>query len=259
VKRGLRERFHQYLETATLRSLHGYPPQPVDALTSCLGRLGNWYFNVARRRSQWIDYRGQGRLLDFGCGAGVFLERMRNRGWTVEGVEVSGAVAEDVRRRTGIQVHAGSLPHANLHDGQFDVVTMWQSLEHVHNPREVIAAARQLVAPQGQLLVAVPNLACWSFQTFGEHWFALDVPRHLNHFTPLTLTKLIESEGFVVRRMQHVGLDGWIRHSARTALDHGASPRLAKACLWKPIAVQAARRSQRREQGDVILAWADPV
>ena len=64
---------------------------------------------------------------------------------------------------------------------------MWSSLEHVHEPRLAVRAAREVLRPGGLLVVYVPNLGSWSFRTFGEHWFALDLPRHLTHFTPETL------------------------------------------------------------------------
>src|SRR5581483_9414447 len=92
---------------------------------------------VERRVLPW---HGEGRLLDFGCGGGSFLERMRHQGWQVTGVDVSAETVARVRAELGVRTLTGSLPHPNLAPGTFDVVTMWHSLEHVHDPLAVLRA-----------------------------------------------------------------------------------------------------------------------
>lgn len=161
--------------------------------------------------------RGQCRLLDFGCGGGGYLDRMHRQGWNVVGVDASPAVAEQVRREFGLTVHVGTLPHPELAPESFDVVTMWHSLEHVHRPLSVLRAARQLLAPGGQLLLAAPNIASQPFRWFGPQWFALDLPRHLLHFTPSTIRAMLAEAGYGGIEVRTIRHSDWLRSSARSA------------------------------------------
>lgn len=250
-----RERLHR----AVLQSFLGYGAQSPGLSTKLLGWLGLAALRGGNRRAEWIPFRGAGRLLDFGCGAGEFLERMRGRGWSVEGLDMSTLVAHAVIRERGIRVHAGTLPHPNLLPGTFDCVTMWQSLEHVHEPRRIVGEARRLLRPEGLLLVAAPNFGGWSARTFGRHWYGLDAPRHLTHFTPHTLSKLLELEGFRILKLTHVGVDGWLRQSARRARAERDGGGWLRFCEWKPLARRLAAWTERTQQADdmVVLAQRD--
>jgi len=255
---GASGRWRSWLEKQVLRARYGYPPQPVGWASKFAAGLGNVWIRNAQRRSEWIEYQRPGRLLDFGCGGGAFLARMRKLGWHVSGVDVSAAVARTVEEELGIRVLVGSLPHPDLRPASYDCITMWQSLEHVHEPRRVLRAARELLRPDGLLVVAVPNFDSWSFQTFREHWFGLDVPRHLLHFTPSALGSLLAAEQFRVERIEQLAMDGWLRHSARRARAAGWGRWWLGACRWKPLAAALARRSRNQQQADVIVATARP-
>ena len=122
-------------EHAVLQRDFGYPAHPNDRMTSLYAAIGRATIRGVRRREFWIPYRQPGRLLDFGCGAGDFMKRMREFGWLVEGIDVSRAVANRLGVGAGIRVHIGTLPHPNVRPESFEAVTMWHSLEHVHSPR----------------------------------------------------------------------------------------------------------------------------
>jgi SAM-dependent methyltransferase len=142
---------------------------------------------------------------------------MRRQGWKVTGVDLSEAVAARLRNDLGLAVLFGSLPHADLENAQFDVITMWQALEHVHRPLEVLRAARQLLAPGGKLIIAVPNIDSLAFRWFGSAWNGLDLPRHLVHFTPATLRLMLRRAGLEPGPVTMVRRSGWLRASARLA------------------------------------------
>jgi SAM-dependent methyltransferase len=173
--------------------------------------------------ARWQNWRkslrrhGEGRLLDFGCGSGSFLDRMRRQGWKVVGIDASSEAAQQARDRLGIPVLAGTLPHPDLLEETFDVVTMWQSLEHVHEPLEALRAAYQVLAPAGKLIVAVPNIDSMPFRWFGQTWFSLDLPRHLTHFAPWTLRLMLHRAGFRRIRLRQAPRSAWLRASARLA------------------------------------------
>jgi SAM-dependent methyltransferase len=164
-----------------------------------------------------LPLHGEGRLLDFGCGGGSFLVRMRRQGWNVVGVDASHEVVRQLRERLGLTALAGSLPHPELADESFDAVTMWHSLEHTHQPLEVLRSAHQLLVAGGKLIVAVPNIDCLAFRWFGQSWNALDLPRHLVHFAPWTLRVMLHRAGFRHIRVRMQRRSSWLRDTARRA------------------------------------------
>lgn len=248
-------RFRHRWERAALVRRHGYEPIVSSQLVQRFSALlGEALFSRTRQRMEWFDYVPNGRLLDFGCGAGGFLRRMQKLGWHVEGLDFSADVAAQVRREFNIPVHVGSLPHPELIPESYDVITMWNSLEHVHDPRRVVEAAWQLLRPGGRLVVGVPNIESWTFRQSAAEWHALDVPRHLNHFAPRTLTQLLEQAGFESGDVQHVPYVGWIRRTAQRCRDTASGTRPLVACTWKPWAMRVAEWTARTNQADFIRA-----
>jgi 2-polyprenyl-3-methyl-5-hydroxy-6-metoxy-1,4-benzoquinol methylase len=188
----------------------------VHSRRSLRGRLlSGW----ARRckEPQTLPWHGKGRLLDFGCGGGAFLERMHRLGWDVLGLDISATAVEQVQQCLGLKALAGTLPHPALQPESFDVITMWHALEHVHQPLEVLQHAHRLLAPGGQLVVAVPNIDSLPFRWFGSAWYGLDLPRHLTHFSPWTLQLMLERAGFKPEPVRMIRHSDWLRCSARLA------------------------------------------
>ncbi len=155
-----------------------------------------------------------GRLLDFGCGSGSYLHRMARLGWTVTGVDLAPEVIRAIHQTPKIQALSGTLPHPDLRPCSFEVVTMWQSLEHVHRPLQILRAAYELLVPGGKLIVAVPNYASLPARWFAERWFGLDLPRHLTHFTPESLRTMLEIGGFQIDSLRSAAHADWLCSSA---------------------------------------------
>jgi len=146
------------------------------------------------------------RVIEIGCGDGAILERLRNLGHTVTGVEPDPAAAA-VSRGRGLTVHqatAENLP-AVLLDGQSDVVIFSHVLEHCLDPAAAMANCRRALAPGGMVVVEVPNNAATGLAIHGATWLWLDVPRHLNFFTDKSLTSLLKATGFRPERTEHLG------------------------------------------------------
>lgn len=146
--------------------------------------------------------RRPGRVLDIGCGNGEFLLSLKRRGWEVHGVEFS-AEACALARAKGIAAHQGDLASARFPAGHFDVVTLWHVLEHLPEPLTELAEVRRILRSDGLLVVEVPNSGSLTFRSCKEQWYALDVPRHLQHFTPATLQRALRQSGFASARSQH--------------------------------------------------------
>lgn len=209
-----------------------------------------------RRERQLLRWHGQGRLLDFGCGGGAFLELMHSHGWDVTGIDISEAAVQRVRLDLGLPALVGTLPHPDLEPESFDVITMWHSLEHVHSPREVLREVHHLLAPGGKLLVATPNIDSLPFRWFGRHWFGLDLPRHLTHFTPWTLPLMLERTGFQVNPVRLVRHSDWMRSSANLARTARRCPPWARWLAAKPVSSFAAWYAHLTWQSDCMMVTA---
>lgn len=135
--------------------------------------------------------RGDGRaLLDVGCSAGLFLEVALRDGWDAWGVEPSTWLSERARQRVGARVFTSTLEHAPIDGRTFDVVTMWDVLERVPDPRAFLGAARCALRPGGLLVLNVPARDSFVARALGAHWPLL-LPEHLYYFSRRSLRALL--------------------------------------------------------------------
>jgi 2-polyprenyl-3-methyl-5-hydroxy-6-metoxy-1,4-benzoquinol methylase len=205
-----------------------------------------------------LPWHGEGRLLDFGCGGGIFLERMAEQGWRVLGLDASASTVERIRTELRLPALVGSLPHPELEPASFDVITMWHSLEHVHQPLDTLRHAFRLLAPGGRLYVATPNLASWAYRWFGKDWFGLDLPRHLTHFTPASLRLMLERAGFQLReRVRMVRHSDWLRSSAKIACRQPDARAWQHWLTRKPVARLVTWLSYLAGKADCMMAIAE--
>jgi hypothetical protein len=133
---------------------------------------------------------------------------------------------------------------------------MWHSLEHVHDPQEVVCAASRLLAPGGRLIVATPNIDSLSFRWFGSAWFGLDVPRHLTHFAPWTLQLLLQRAGFRVGKVHMVRHTKWMRASAQLACGSNLRSYWSRCLATRTAARLATWYSSLRRQADCMVVTA---
>lgn len=140
---------------------------------------------------------GRGMVLDVGCGDGLFLAAMHGLGWTCVGVEPHVRAAESARTRLGLDVRTGDIFSIDLAHA-FNLITMWDVLEHTPSPKRVLLYANHLLVPGGMIAISVPNWDSFERQIFRERWIALDAPRHLFHFSLSTITQFLESCGFEI-------------------------------------------------------------
>jgi 2-polyprenyl-3-methyl-5-hydroxy-6-metoxy-1,4-benzoquinol methylase len=132
----------------------------------------------------------KGTVLDYGCGTGHFLAACQKDGWAIEGLEPNETARRQAMELTGKNIYAELAPIQE--QNQWDVVTMWHVLEHIHALNETISQLIQLTRPQGTLVIAVPNADSLDAQEYKENWAAYDVPRHLYHFTQHTMKRFLK-------------------------------------------------------------------
>jgi 2-polyprenyl-3-methyl-5-hydroxy-6-metoxy-1,4-benzoquinol methylase len=158
----------------------------------------------ANRRRRVEHYARTGRLLDIGCGDGNFVHHMARHGWDATGIDFSSSALEFARRsRNGGTFLQGSLHDFDFPPGRFDLITLWQVLEHIGEPRPLLFRSRELLKRGGLIVAAVPNIEGLSSRLTGNRWWGLDVPRHLVHYSPSTLRRSLEWAGFRVLRIRH--------------------------------------------------------
>jgi SAM-dependent methyltransferase len=139
---------------------------------------------------------GRGRLLDIGTAAGAFLKAATDAGWDATGIEPNGWLAEWGRRQYGVCIHVGSIDDVLL-DGPFDVITLWDVIEHTPDPRAVLEHCARLLKPGGVLIVNYPDIGSWIARGLGRRWLFL-TSVHLWYFDRRTIRRLLERTGFAV-------------------------------------------------------------
>ena len=148
----------------------------------------------------------RGPLLDVGCGGGLFMGLMRERGFRVVGLDFSREAAAVAWRQQQTPAIVAEFAAAPLRPASFAAITMFHVVEHLYDPRPYLAAAGDLLAPGGRLIVQVPNAASWQCRLLGRAWNGMDVPRHLFDFRDSDLERLLAGSGFQVVRRKYFSL-----------------------------------------------------
>ena len=144
------------------------------------------------------SHRGGGRLLDVGTSIGLFLRLALDRGWDAVGNEFGERARAVARERFGIDVTDASLDELGVEPRSFDVVTLNSVLEHVNEPRTMLRQVRDLLKPQAVLFVIVPNVESLACRVLHERAATFDGRNHLIYFSPATLARMLDAEGFDV-------------------------------------------------------------
>ncbi len=148
----------------------------------------------------------EGKLLDVGCGTGLFLENCQQSGWKISGVE-----PDDNARMAAMNRLKTSIVETIQGVGEepYDIITMWHVLEHVPNLQETIQELTSRLRKGGTLLLALPNSDSLDAEHFKQFWAAYDIPRHLSHFTPKTINQLVSQAGFTLTESKPMYFDSF--------------------------------------------------
>lgn len=180
--------------------------------------IGQGYANYAseadnhrrtfRDRLRLIGDPGSRRkLLDVGAATGFFVEQAITSGWDAEGIELSHWATTYARDVLGVPVREGTLLEAGFGAAAFDVVTMWEVIEHLPDPRSVLNEVRRVLAPGGIVHLSTPDAGSAVARGLGKRWLGWrKIPEHLFYFDRPSLVRLLESCGFEVLRHRYVSL-----------------------------------------------------
>lgn len=191
------------------------PRPPIDSLSQYYSEeyfkderhISNFYHQDGTPKADGINYTNRvmdaesyitqrGKILELGAARGGFLNVMAQRGWQVSGVEISQDACNQAKQLYQLDLFCGTLDEFNTTE-TYDVISMYQTLEHVPNPKYVIERSYDLLNNDGIIVIEVPNLHCFEMRYSHERRrLSYDLPRHLNHFTPAFLTKELKKASF---------------------------------------------------------------
>lgn len=149
-----------------------------------------------------------GKLLDLGAGTGAFLDHMHQSQWQVTGLEPDADARAKAKELYGLDLQSADQLY-NLPPASFDAITMWHVLEHVHDLHAYIEQLHKLLKQNGKLIIAVPNYTSYDAQLYKQYWAAYDVPRHLYHFAPSSIKKLVSLHGMRVTEIYPMWFDSY--------------------------------------------------
>jgi len=184
-----------------------------------------------------------GRLIDVGCGGCAFLlSASRSGDWDVLGIEPSAATAEACRSLLGLSVMTSSWEGADVPAESADVITLWEVLEHLHDPLATIRKCYRVLRPGGLLVISTPNRGSLDARLFGPYWVGYELPRHLHMFRQEHLQEILAAEGL---KVEEVCLPDGAFFAFNTSLrfylrDHGAPGWLQRAIFSLPLRAVSA-------------------
>jgi 2-polyprenyl-3-methyl-5-hydroxy-6-metoxy-1,4-benzoquinol methylase len=146
------------------------------------------------QKTNWVQslFTGhKGHILEVGAGTGAFADSMAKKGWKVTALEPDAASRQIALENYDIKL----LPIEelfHLEPVRYEVITLWHVLEHVHDLNAYMKTFNSLLKPNGRLIIAVPNYTSYDAAFYKNYWAAYDVPRHLYHFSPLSMHYLVK-------------------------------------------------------------------
>ena len=177
---------------------------------------GNSLVNKLYKLARFFTLRGKEKrirkntaakeLLDIGCGTGHFLAHCKSKGWQVTGIEPDPTARSIAREELKLDVLEKL---KEIYGKSYDRITLWHVLEHLPNLKEDLSTIFELLKDDGKLFIAVPNYLAYEAKVFQEHWAAYDVPRHLYHFTPEAMNRLVTKYGLKIDQVYPMRLDSF--------------------------------------------------
>jgi 2-polyprenyl-3-methyl-5-hydroxy-6-metoxy-1,4-benzoquinol methylase len=188
-----------YYHTGNGAGIAGYADYLGDAHKRMVG---------FKQRLEHIErhVRKGGRLLDYGCAVGLFVKVAVDAGWDAIGYERSEWAVRYGREALGVDIVQGEGREPSTFEREFDVITMWDVLEHLEHPREVLGSIARWLKPGGLLALNTINQSSIGARIAGEYWRHLAPPHHLQYFSRASLTRLLEECGFQPLSAQSTGV-----------------------------------------------------
>ncbi|MEZ4669399.1 MAG: class I SAM-dependent methyltransferase [Anaerolineae bacterium] len=227
----------------------------VVGYTNYLKDEANIRKTFARRLRRLAQFMKPGKLLDVGCAAGFFLDESHKQGWQVQGLDVSSFAAEYAAHRFGYDVRQGSLTDNEYPSNGYDLITMWDVIEHVPDPTAYIRRAADLLRQGGLLALATPDVDSIPARLTGKRWVGYKLSEeHVYYFSIRTLRKMLDEAGLEVVDVGHTGK----YVTVRLFLDRLGmySPLIARALALAERVFKLSEQSVYINPFDIVLMTA---
>lgn len=152
-------------------------------------------------------WKKQGKILDVGCATGDFIKEAKKQGYEVIGIEAAKSYAEKARGY-GLNVLCGDLLKIKIKDDSIDIMTMWDTIEHLYYPLEYLKKMLLILNKEGVLLIYTPNMEGASANLFGKKWWVFGPKDHIILFTPKTLKAMVEKTGYEICGLTTINVIG---------------------------------------------------
>jgi SAM-dependent methyltransferase len=180
-----------------------YVPYQPGLASGLLPRLSTLY-GTSKQVSRILRKMNRpGRALDIGCGTGNFLSALQQQGWATHGLEINPHIAWFVHAQRGLDIVVGDSLSTAFADGTFDLITFWDVLEHLPDPRQALREARRLARTSALLIIGIPNPESLEAHIFDRYWAGWDVPRHLWLFPRQILIQMLQETGWNVEEIRY--------------------------------------------------------
>lgn len=190
----------------------------------------NYTLQSKQHLIQKLTKKSVGQLLDIGAGTGAFAHRMQSKGWNIIGLEPDSSARDLAKNNYSLALDEPSaISHLTAHS--FDAITLWHVLEHVHDLSGYWNHFKNLIAPDGKLVIAVPNYTSYDASHYQQYWAAYDVPRHLYHFSPDSIEQLSKANGFKLEKVYPMWFDSFYVSLLSEQYKNGKSNLVKAFCI----------------------------
>lgn len=184
----------------------------TDVKEGWMNRLYHYVRNkTLAQKTKWVQslFTGhKGHLLDIGAGTGAFAHAMHEKGWKVTGLEPDAETRSKAFENYKIQLQSTDTIF-DLPENEFEVISMWHVLEHVHDLKPYLNQCFKSLKKHGRLIIAVPNYTSFDAKYYKKYWAAYDLPRHLYHFSPKSMSILLNEFGFEIVTIKPMWYDSY--------------------------------------------------
>lgn len=164
----------------------------------------NWLKTFNRRLRAIHEFKPEGRVLDVGCGPGFFMEVAEQKGYDVWGLDPSTYIVCLAQEKFGSRIREGTIETAGFEKQSFDIIVAFDTFEHIYEPLKFLDVTRELLAPQGILVITTPNAKSLLGRVSGRRWVSFKIPEHVFYWSPSTIAKAMRGR-FEIRRIMNAG------------------------------------------------------
>lgn len=252
-----------------------YYPQDYVSFPLAIEDEPSWFKRIDRRyglhkRCREIIRRVKkpGRILDIGCATGIFLHGMQQRGWEAYGVEPSSYAAQYARSRFHLNVIEGTLDTARFEADYFDVVTLWDVLEHIPDPDQTLVEINRILKLGGWLVMSLPNPDSWESAWFSRYWAGWDIPRHFFIYSRNVIAKLLGNTGYSIQEVRSfsgrhgvlvLSLDFWMKDWNTSSQNKKRVSSIAKSIPARMLTYPFYSIADRLNKSSIMTVFARKV